>query len=48
MACSLTIDHAMPVQRTTLGSVNLLKKKCNLFYIRNQCVLHSKHLPPRL
>jgi hypothetical protein len=30
------------------GSINLLKTKRNLLYIRNQSVPRSKHFPPRL
>ena len=39
--------YLMPVILPNL-SINLLKMKRNLLYIRNQPVLRSKHFPPQL
>jgi len=36
------------VNEDSLSSINLLKTKPILFYIRNQSVPRSKHFPPRL
>ena len=35
-------------QRQAKGSLNLVKTKRNLLFIRNQSVPRSKHFPPRL
>ena len=35
-------------QSPLIGLLNLLKKKRNLLYIRNQSVPRCKHFPPRL
>jgi hypothetical protein len=38
----------LTVEVKFIWTVNLLKTKCNLLYIRNQSVPRGKHFPPRL
>ena len=38
----------LTVEVKFIWTVNLLKTKCNLLYIRNQSVPRGKHFPPQL